>query len=149
MQYYVSGTIRALSICYLICPHNNLTRYHYYHLHFSDQETKAQRNKLSGGIQRQVVWLQSPSPQLLYYTIEYQKGFYIHIYTPVYRAQKKPSHDNISFILFIFKKYLFIYFGRAGSQLRHADLFSCSMRTLSCGMHTGSSSPTRDRTRAP
>ena len=27
--------------------------------------------------------------------------------------------------------------------------FSCSMQTLSCGMHAGSSSPTRDPTRAP
>ncbi|KAM9083164.1 regulator of G-protein signaling 3 isoform 4-T7 [Megaptera novaeangliae] len=36
-----------------------------------------------------------------------------------------------------------------GSSLQHTDLFSCGMRTLGCGMHAGSSSPTRDRTWAP
>ena len=54
----------------------------------------------------------------------------------------------------ILKKYLFIYFGCPGSELQHEDflvaacgLLSCGMWTLSCGMHVGSSSLTKDRTR--
>ena len=38
--------------------------------------------------------------------------------------------------------------GMRASYLQHAGL-SCGMRTLSCGMHVGSSSLTRDRTWAP
>ena len=53
--------------------------------------------------------------------------------------------------------HLFIYlFGCTGSQLWQVGslvvapgLLSCGIRTLSCGMHVGSSSLTRDRTRAP
>ena len=37
----------------------------------------------------------------------------------------------------------------AGSLVAARRLLSCGMRTLSCGMHMGSSSLTRDRTRAP
>ena len=58
------------------------------------------------------------------------------------------------FLIFI----LFIYFGCTGSSLQHENkdllvaacrLLSCSMRTLSCGMHVGSSSLTRDGNQAP
>ena len=50
---------------------------------------------------------------------------------------------------FFYFKYLFIYFGCVGSSLLHVGSFSCGMRTLSCGMLVGSSSLTRDLTRAP
>ena len=49
---------------------------------------------------------------------------------------QKWSHTNI----FLKNIYLFIWLHR---------LRSCGMQTLSCGMHVGSSSQTRDRTRAP
>ena len=42
---------------------------------------------------------------------------------------------------FFFNIYLFIYLVALG--------LSCGMWTLSCGMHVGSSSLTKDRTRAP
>ena len=47
----------------------------------------------------------------------------------------------------IFNIYLFIWLLRV--LVAAGRLLSCSMRTLSCGMHVGSSSLTRDRTRAP
>ena len=47
------------------------------------------------------------------------------------------------------KKYLFIYLFILGSLLWQCRLLSCVMQTLSCGMHDGYSSPTRDRTWAP
>ena len=37
----------------------------------------------------------------------------------------------------------------AGSSLQHADFLVAACGLLSCGMHVGSSSPTRDRTRTP
>ena len=72
----------------------------------------------------------------------------------------------------IYLYYLFIYFGCAGSFLRHVGSFflvaacgllswgmwtlscdmwtlSCGMQSLSCGMRVGSSFPTRDQTQAP
>ena len=36
-----------------------------------------------------------------------------------------------------------------GSLVEARGIFSCSMQTLSCGTHAGSSSPNRDQTRAP
>ena len=47
------------------------------------------------------------------------------------------SKDSI----FFKNTYLFIYLAASG--------LSCSMQTLSCGMHAGSSSLTRDRTLGP
>ena len=63
----------------------------------------------------------------------------------------------------IFLKYMFIYFVAPGlscsswapklrlkrSLVGAHQLLSCGMRTLSCGMHVGPSSLTRDRTLAP
>ena len=51
--------------------------------------------------------------------------------------------------------YLFIYLAVPGLSCSTWDLLcgmralSCGMQTLSCSMHVGSSSLTRDRTRAP
>ena len=59
-------------------------------------------------------------------------------------------------ILLFFKKNFIYLFGCTRSQLQQADslvaacgLLSCGMRTLSCGMHVGSISLTRDQTWAP
>ena len=88
-------TILALFTFYLI-HHNNLTRYHYYHLQFSDQETKAQTSKLSGSISRQVVWLQTQTPSY-YTTLQSIKRAFLYIYTHQYTELQKtkktfPSH---------------------------------------------------------
>ena len=77
---------------------------------------------------------------------------------PAVEAQS-PNHwttrefpRSSSFFIFT---YLFIYLvapGLSCSRRAHVRLvgsFSCGMRTLGCGMHVGSSSLTRDRTRAP
>ena len=62
-------------------------------------------------------------------------------------------HMHISPLIYFlnFKKYLFfIYlFILAALSLSCGGLLSCDMWTLSHGMHAGSSSPTRGRTRAP
>ena len=55
---------------------------------------------------------------------------------------------------FFLKKYLFIYyfiylFWLHWVFVAASGLLSCGMRTFSCGMHVGSSFPTRDQTRAP
>ena len=52
---------------------------------------------------------------------------------------------QVRFILFYFLKN--IYFGCTWVLV--AGSFSCGMWTLSCGMHVGSSSPTRDRICTP
>ena len=64
-----------------------------------------------------------------------------------------PKSQVAIFYLFI---YLFIYFHHARSSLRHADFLVVACRLLvaacgllSCGMHVGSSSLTREQTRAP
>ena len=53
-----------------------------------------------------------------------------------------------SCFLFNLDIYLFIWLaGCAKSLVAAGELLSCGMRTLSCGMHVGSSSLARDRTR--
>ena len=59
-----------------------------------------------------------------------------------------------SFFLLFFKKiYLFILCWVLVAAhrifLSTCGIFSCGMRTLSCSMYDGSSSPTRNRTQAP
>ena len=56
-----------------------------------------------------------------------------------------PSH----FIIFLILKFIYLFILAApGLGCGTRDL-SCGMRDLSCGTRAGSSSPTRDRTRAP
>ena len=62
---------------------------------------------------------------------------YIYIYIYIYIH----THTHTLFI------YLFIWL--CWVLVAAYGLFSCGMRTLSCGMHVGSSSLTRDRTQAP
>ena len=77
-------------------PPQGPARYHYYHLQFSDQETKAQTSKLSGSISRQVVWLQTQTPSY-YTTLQSIKRAFLYIYTHQYTELQKtkktfPSH---------------------------------------------------------
>ena len=63
------------------------------------------------------------------------------------------SIRTYAFFLF-FKKYLFIYyifiyFWLCQVSVLALRIFVAACRLLSCGMPAGSSSPTRDRTRAP
>ena len=59
------------------------------------------------------------------------------------------SKAILFFKIFIYYLFLFIYFDCAGSLLWHAGYLIEACRLLSCGMHAESSSPARDRTRAP
>ena len=52
------------------------------------------------------------------------------------------------FYLFIFKIFIYLFM-LCQVLVAACGLLSCGMQTLSCSMHVGSSSPTRDRTRAP
>ena len=49
----------------------------------------------------------------------------------------------------LFKKFFLIYLFGCTVLVVAGGLLSCGMRTLSCGMHVGSSSLTRDQSRAP
>ena len=64
--------------------------------------------------------------------------------------EHKIYHFNqfLNFYLFILA-VLGVSCGMWDLQLRHVGSYSCSMRTLSCGTHAGSSSLTRDQTGAP
>ena len=65
------------------------------------------------------------------------------------------SFFNIYFIIYLFclRRVLVVAHGTfivaCGLLLAACRLLGCGMWTLSCSMHVGSSSPTRDRTRAP
>ena len=48
-----------------------------------------------------------------------------------------------------FKKYIYLFIWLCLVLIAAGGLLSCCMRTLSCGMHVGSSSLTRDQTWAP
>ena len=48
-----------------------------------------------------------------------------------------------------FKKYIYLFIWLCLVLIAAGGLLSCGMRTLSCGMHVGSSSLTRDQTWAP
>ena len=100
-----------------------------------------------------------------------QFGIFMPDFTPkliifqVYQDHISSTTGWLCFLFLCFLKniYLFIYlvapalsYSRWTPQLRQvgslvADcrLLSCGMRTLSCSMHVGSSSLTRDRTQAP
>ena len=60
------------------------------------------------------------------------------------RATKQP---NLFFFLLFFSFLFFFWLHQVLVAVR--GLLSCGMRALSCGMHMGSSSLTRDQTRAP
>ena len=72
------------------------------------------------------------------------------------RRTSEPFHFSGWFLSFLINIYLFIFLvalglscGRRAPRLRLSGSLVAAHGLLSCGMHVGSSSPTRDRTQAP
>ena len=67
---------------------------------------------------------------------------------PVSGLVDPACHKTCQFILSIYLIFIYL-FGCTGSSLQQVGSLVAARGLLSCGMHVGSSSPMRDRTRGP